>query len=141
MTTFVDANIILNYLVRATSPASQANAAACRALLERVRSGDAEITTSEAVLAEVVYVLSSPRQFALTPADISSRLKPIISLPGLKLPQKRRYLRTLDIYATHSQLDFEDALSVAYVERQQPPELYSYDRDFDRVNGIQRREP
>jgi predicted nucleic acid-binding protein len=99
------------------------------------------VTTSEAVLAEVVYVLVSPRQYGLSPAAAAARLKPLLSVPGLKLPNKHLYLRALDIFATHPGLDFEDTLSVAIVERTPPAELYSDDRDFDGVPGITRVEP
>jgi predicted nucleic acid-binding protein len=49
-------------------------------------------------------------------------------------------LRTLDLYAAYN-IDFEDALIVAQMERQNINELYSYDRGFDRVTGITRHEP
>jgi len=138
---FADTNIFLRYLVRPVTDADQARAAACRALIERVSTGEEEITTSEAVLAEIVYVLSSRRQYGLAPDKIVSRLKPIVMLPGLKITQKRLYLRALDIYASHADLDFEDAITIAIVERMEQSDLYSYDTDFDRVSGITRLEP
>ena len=61
-------------------------------------------------------------------------------MPGLKLPQRKVYLRALDLYATYS-IDFEDALIVAQMERQGITALYSYDRDFERVPGVTRLEP
>jgi predicted nucleic acid-binding protein len=138
---FVDTNIFLRYLVQPVTDIDRARAEACQALFERVGNGTEEITTSEVVLAEIAYVLSSPRQYGVTPAGIAARLKPIITLPGLKLPQKRLYLRALDIYASHTGLDFEDAVSAAIVEGMQPAELYSYDTDFDRVPSVTRVEP
>jgi len=39
------------------------------------------------------------------------------------------------------QLDFEDALVIAQMERQKITDLYSYDRGFDKVSGITRHEP
>jgi hypothetical protein len=57
------------------------------------------------------------------------------------LPNKRLYLRALDVFATHPGLGFEDAPPVAIVGRTPPAELYSYDRDFDGVPGITRIEP
>ena len=138
---FADTNIFLRYLVRPVTAIDQTRAEACRELFERVSAGTEEITTSESVLAEIVYVLSSPRQYGLAPADIVVRLKPLIALPGLKLHQKRLYLRALDIYASQTALDFEDAISAAIVERMTPAELYSYDADFDRVAGVKRVEP
>ncbi|HYI14220.1 MAG TPA: type II toxin-antitoxin system VapC family toxin [Thermomicrobiales bacterium] len=138
---FADTNIFLRYLVQPVTVADQSRSEACRALIERVEEGGEEITTSEAVLAEIVYVLGSPRQYGLVPADIVARLKPIIALPGLKIAQKRLYLRALDIYASQPPLDFEDAITAAIVERMEPSELYSYDTDFDRVPDVTRIEP
>lgn len=50
------------------------------------------------------------------------------------------YLRALDLYAIYP-LDFEDAIILARMERQKITELYSFDRGFDAVAGITRREP
>ncbi len=103
--------------------------------MQRVRAGE------EATISEVAYVLSSPRQYKLSHAEVSARLRPILLLRGLKLPNKRRLLRALDRYSTYSHLDFEDCLTVAQIEQQGIDTLASYDRGFDRVPGITRREP
>jgi predicted nucleic acid-binding protein len=50
------------------------------------------------------------------------------------------YLRALDLYATHP-IDFEDALTIAHMERQKIKEVYTYDREFDDVTTIKRLEP
>jgi predicted nucleic acid-binding protein len=136
-----DANIFLRHLVKPTTDLDRIKSEACRALFERLRDGSEEATTTEAVLAEVIFVLVSPRQYGLAPAEITARLKPLIALPGLKIPRKRLYLRALDLFSSHTRLDFEDALSAAIVERFDPPELYSYDTDFDRIPGVTRIEP
>jgi predicted nucleic acid-binding protein len=59
---------------------------------------------------------------------------------GLKLEHKRMFYRALDIYGSDPELDFEDAMAVAHVERQGLTEIVSYDRDFDRISGIHRTE-
>jgi predicted nucleic acid-binding protein len=38
-------------------------------------------------------------------------------------------------------LDFGDAMTVAIMERRDANDLYAYDRDFDRISGINRNEP
>jgi predicted nucleic acid-binding protein len=58
---FVDTNIFLGYLVEPVTEADKKKAAACRAFFERIIIGEEDITTSEAVLAEIAYVLGSPR--------------------------------------------------------------------------------
>lgn len=134
---FLDANVFLRYLV----PGDQAKTQACFALFQRVKAGEEIVTTSEAIVAEVVYVLRSRAHYGLPPVEISARLRPILTLRGLKLPQKRLYIRALDIYASSPFLDFEDALTVAHMERRGINEILSYDTDFDRVPGITRLEP
>ena len=47
----------------------------------------------------------------------------------------------MSAYASYPFLDFEDALSAAYMEKQEITEILSYDTDFDRVSGIVRKEP
>lgn len=133
---FLDANIFIRYL----TGDDQEKAQACLALLQRVEGGE-EATTSETIIAEVAYVLSSPRQYKLPHAEVSALLRPIILLRGLRLPDRRRLLRTLDLFRDHAHLDFEDCLTIAQVERQKIDALISYDRDFDRVSGITRVEP
>lgn len=62
--------------------------------------GDLAITTSEGVLVEAVYVLSSKALYNLPRSAIRTRLIGIITLQGLKLPRKRTYLHALDLYAS-----------------------------------------
>jgi predicted nucleic acid-binding protein len=134
---WLDTNVIIRYLTRD----DPVKAAAALVMFRRVASDDEQIRTCEAIISEVCYVLSARAHYNLTHAEIRARLVPIIALRGLKLPSKRLYLRALDIYAGDPALDFEDALSVAYMEREAIGEIYSWDTDFDRVPGVARVEP
>lgn len=135
---FLDANVILRYLTRD----DEAKAEACYALFQRLKLGEEDVFTCEAIVTEVVYVLSSPRSpYRLSHEEVRARLVPILTLRGLRLPQKRVYLRALDIYASSPSLDFEDTLAAAHMERRGIREILSYDRDFDNVQGVTRIEP
>ena len=135
---FLDTNVILRYL---TSD-DEAKAEACYQLFQRVKLGEEELFTCDAVVTEVAYVLSSPRApYRLSHEEVKARLLPILTLRSLRLPQKRVYLRALDLYASAPFLDFEDALAVAHMEHRGLTEIVSYDRDFDRVTGLRRIEP
>lgn len=134
---FVDTNVIIRYLVRD----DEAKAQRCYELLQRVRRGEERITTSGAVVCEAVYVLASRKTYGLGHADIRARLVPILSLPGFHISGKRDYMRALDLYAQWSWADFEDALTVALMEREGIEELLSYDRGFDAVELVRRSEP
>ena len=135
---FVDTNVFLRYL----TGDDEIKAQACYELFQRVNQGEEELFTCEAIVSEVVYVLSSTRApYRLSHDEIRARLVPILTLRGLRLPQKRVYLEALDLYASSPYLDFEDALAVAHMQRQGITEIVSYDRDFDRIAGIRRTEP
>lgn len=134
---FLDTNIILRYLTRD----DEVKAAACFALFQRVKQGKETIVTTEAIISEAVYVLSSRAHYHLGHAEIRDRLAPILTLRGLKLPKKQVYLRALDLYASYPTLDFEDVLSVAHMQNQGMTEILSYDTDFDRPPTVRRVEP
>ena len=135
---FLDTNVILRYLTRD----DEAKAKACFELFQRVKEGSEEVFTSEAIITEVVYVLSSKRgPYRLSHEEIRSILVPIITLRGLKLAHKRLYLRALERYVASPFLDIEDAVSIAHMERNSIREILSYDTDFDRIPNLKRVEP
>lgn len=133
---FIDTNIFIRHLTNDVPEKAQA----CLELFRKAQRGEVALTTTEAVIAEVVYILSSKRLYHLPREQIRKLLYPLLSLSGLKLAQRKVYLRALDLYATYP-LDFENAMIVAQMERQGVTDLYSYDRDFERVPGIARLEP
>ncbi len=134
---FVDTNVFLRHL----TGDDPKKARACFELLQKAERNKVSLTTSEAVIAEIVYVLSSSRQiYTLTREEIRARLYPLLSLPGLRITHRKVYLRALDLYASYP-LDFEDAVSIAQMERQKIKEIISYDQGFDRVPTAKRVEP
>ena len=135
---FLDTNVILRYLTRD----DEVKAQACYQLFDRASRGEEILITCEAIIAEVVYVLSSRSAgYRLNRHEIAARLFPILSLRGLRLPQKHLYINALNVYASSTTLDFEDALAIAHMQHQGITEILSYDNDFDDIASIQRLEP
>ncbi|MBM3130537.1 MAG: type II toxin-antitoxin system VapC family toxin [Chloroflexi bacterium] len=133
---FLDTNIILRYLTKD----DPVKAERCYELFQKVKRKEIQVVTSESVLAEVVYVLSSRALYNQPRENIRALLIPLVSWSGLKIAHRRAFLHALELYAT-TNLDFEDALSVAHMERLKINTILSYDEDFDRIKGIERREP
>lgn len=133
----IDTNIIIRYLTRD----DPAKAAACQRLFKEIRSGHLHADTTESVIAEVVYVLSSSKHYNLSHSDVVTHLAPVVQLRWLRVPRKRTLLHALALYKQYSHLDFEDCINVATVEHESGSELLSYDKGFDQVAGIMRREP
>ena len=136
MARFLDTNILLRYL---TGDDEQKASAAFNLLL-KVERGEEVVVTSDLVIAETVFTLQSPRGYGLSRELIRARLEPIITLRGLRLPHKCLYNRVFELYCEH-RISFVDAYNAAYMESRRITEIYSYDTDFDRVEGISRVEP
>ena len=134
---FLDANVFIRYLT-GDDPIKQG---ASRLLFERLDRDEEQLLTSEAVVAEIIYVLTSGAHYGLTREAAAQRLLPALRSPGLRIANKTVVLRALDVYEAHRRLDYEDALSVAHMESAGIDEIVSYDRGFDRVEGISRAEP
>jgi predicted nucleic acid-binding protein len=133
---FVDASVFIRYLT-SDNPDHSLRA---RAYLEDLEAGRVSSITREGVLVEVVFVLASKQLYNLPRATIADALGGIILLPGLHLPNKSVYIRALELYAQKN-LDFVDALNVAHMEHERVRTIVSFDRGYDLVESVRRREP
>lgn len=134
---FLDTNVFIRYLAWD----DLVKGAASQNLFEALAKGEDEVMCSESVVAEIMFVLTSNRHYGLTREDAAQRVQPILTAQGLHFPDKRAILRAMDLYSTYAFLDFEDALSVANMESARISDIVSYDRGFDRVDGVTRVEP
>ena len=133
---FIDTDVIIRFLT-GDDPEKQA---AATALFEQVEQGLLTIQAPDTVIADAVYVLSSPRLYHIVRSDIQEMLAVLVRLPQFHVQNRLSVLQALDIYAS-TKLDFGDALIIASMQQQGSQVLYSYDTDFDRITGITRREP
>jgi uncharacterized protein len=133
---FIDANIILRYLTKDDLQKGQK----CFDLFQKIKNNEIEVTTCEAVITEIVYVLSSKKLYNLARSEIYLMLLPILNLRGFKIPQKNLYMQALDLYASKN-IDFEDALIFAHMKKRKIGQIYSYDNDFESIEEIKRIEP
>jgi predicted nucleic acid-binding protein len=137
---FLDANFIIRALLDPPTAADRAMAEQANELLRLAADARRTVTTSEAVIAEVAHILSSPDVYRMPPGDMATTLKPVLALPGMLLASKYLYVRALDIWSSRPRLGFVDALTVAYAERGDV-ELATFDRDFEGLPGITRYQP
>jgi predicted nucleic acid-binding protein len=133
----LDTNLLIRYLtndipVRANAVAS---------LLAAVKAGAEQLYTTEVVVAEATFILSSKKTYNVSHAEIARLLSPILRLRGVTIPRKRVVIRALEIYGQNRKLDYSDALLVATAEQTGITTILSYDRDFDILPGIIRQEP
>jgi predicted nucleic acid-binding protein len=131
---FIDSNILLCQL-HGNHPEHSPKATA---LLARIERGEMEAQLSDMVVFETVFTLE--RSYKVPKVQIRDAILALLALPGIILQGKRRYIRIFELYVDHN-LPFGDAYIAAEMERFGATELYSFDREFNRVPGITRLEP
>jgi predicted nucleic acid-binding protein len=131
---FVDTNILLRYLTRDDEQKAQ------RALnlLVKVEQGEEKVVTSSLVFFETIFTLQ--HSYKVSRQQIRELILPIIALRGLQLPSKNVYYQAFDFYITKN-ISFADAYNAAYMLSEGISNIYSWDKDFDRIEGIVRLEP
>ena len=133
-TAYLDTNVILSYLL-GEPPATADAARMCLAAADR---GDVCLLITPTTLAEVVWVLSSayrePRH------EIASQVLTFISAQGISSENQDEITQALSLYRD-KKIDFADALLAARCLLSGLPVIYSFDRHFDRVPGLQRLVP
>jgi len=132
---FVDSSTFLRHLARAVTPQDGVNARRAAALFDAVADGAAEMTTSEAILAEVVYILWHPRHYGASRPIVTAALKALLLQQGCRLPEKRICLHALDVWEANPKLDFPDAIGAAYSELH-GHELATFDGALARTPGV-----
>src|SRR3972149_11922196 len=131
---FLDTNIFLRHLLQDHPEQSPR----CTAYLARIEQGHVKARIAETVVFETVFPLQ--RQYGHTKAAIRDNLLPLLELPGIVLPGKRRLRQAFDLYVDLN-LPFADAYYVALMRQLGLEEIVSFDGEFDRVPGLRRREP
>lgn len=133
---YVDTDVIVRLLTADDLKKQKASAS----LFEKASEGKIVLNAPITVVADTVFVLSSPRLYHLSRVQIRDMITPLLRIPNFKLDNKQIILNALDLYATAA-LDFGDALLIAFTQESEEKSIYSYDRDFDKIPNIKRLEP
>ena len=129
----IDANVIM-YAAGAEHPHKRPSVA----LLERVARGVVEATIDAAVLQEILHRYRAVGRWAdgRRVYDLTRRLFPsVVPVTAAVLDRARRLLDA------DRRILARDALHAAVVMSEGLEAVCSYDRDFDRIKGLVRREP
>jgi predicted nucleic acid-binding protein len=130
----VDANIFLRYLTEDVP--EQAEKA--RDLLERAERGEEDLVTTVLTIAEIVWVLESV--YELDRSSIRAKVVAILGLPGLTVEDQEVLLQAV-VWYEEKNVDFADCYSAAWMEHHGLEEVYTFDQDFDRFEGLTPRRP
>ena len=131
---FIDTNYFVRALTAPVTDEEERMAAAAVALFRNVSTGQVLATTSDAVIAEVAYVLTG-RGFQLTREDVASALERLFHLPGFKSEHVNTWTLALHLWLSRRSLSLVDALGAAYSMRE-GHELATFDRRLTRHPGL-----
>src|ERR1700692_3265088 len=98
---FIDTDVIIRFL---TGDDLEKQAAAA-SLFEQIEQGLLTVAAPDTVIADAVYVLSSPRLYHIARSDVREMLSSLVGLPHFRVQNHLCVLRALDLYAT-TKLDF-----------------------------------
>lgn len=129
----IDTNIIM-YAAGAPHP----HKAPSVRLLEQVAAGEVEATIDAEMLQEILHRYRAINRWddGKQVYDLTRRLFPTVIPVNAAILDRARHL--LDTDAT---IMARDALHAAVVLEERLDAVCSYDRDFDRIAGVVRREP
>lgn len=133
---YIDTDVLIRLLTGDDLGKQQASAL----LFQRVQDGNLTVAAPDTVIADAVYVLSSPRLYHVPRAEVAAMLTALVRLPGFRVDNRRVVLRALSLYSSVN-VDFGDAMIVAAMQLSGGTQLYFYDADFDGIQGVDRIEP
>ena len=100
-----------------------------QAFFRAAERGTLSYTTSEAIIAEAVWV--SSRRYGLDRTAVASRLVSLLELEGCAMPTRDMCIDALEVWATNRRVSFVDALAAGMAE-QPGNQLATLDRDLVR---------
>jgi len=131
---FLETNIFLRHLRQDHADFSPR----ATALFRRIEQGSLKVHTADTVVFETVFTLE--RVYKQSKAAIRDNFLPLIELPGIVLPGKRRFRKVFTYYIDKN-ISFADAYHAVLIETLRLQQIISFDRDFNRIPTLQRGEP
>lgn len=136
----VNAYIDTDVIIRLLTGDDEQKRKDAKFLFEQVAEEDLVLYAPDTVIADAVFVLSSPNLYRLPQTKIRDLLVVLLRLSNFKVQNKQVVIKALDLYAT-ANIDFGDAMLAVLTHESQEKLIYSYDHDFDKIPDIKRKEP
>ena len=133
---FIDTNVFLRYLTK-DDPTKAAN---CLALLKSASAGELKLYTTDLVIAELIWVLQSPKTYKLDPSEIYDIVMPLLTIKNLYFPCKNLFPDIMELFKTKG-IDYIDAYNSVIMRGRNIDTIYSYDKHFDQIPDVIRKEP
>lgn len=130
----VDTNVLLRLLTE--DDAGQTPAA--KLFFESVVAGKAKAYLTVATLLELVWTLES--YFQVPRRQVAEKLDLVLNTPNLAVENQVLVERCVEYYRS-SKADFADCYNASFAAIKGDGSVLSYDRHFDKLEGVRRVEP
>jgi len=131
----LDANIFLRALTITDDPELERMCGIGSELFRDIEAGEVEAMVSEAVLAEVAFVLTARAHYGLPVAEAAGMLAGLVQLRSLRVNDRQMVLHALALWSDRPKLGFVDALTATQARRLNV-DLATFDSDFEGIEGI-----
>jgi predicted nucleic acid-binding protein len=132
MIAYVDTNVLVRFITGQPLDLYEKSVA----LMKTVEEGDVTLRVDEIIAAEVVWVLKSVYKF--TAQEIAAACLEILTHDGIVVSDV--VISALALFGSQG-ISFRDALLAARMRQTGVTRVFSFDKHFDRIPGIERLEP
>ena len=135
---FVDASVFLYAYLRPTKkipPEIEALKRMARDIVKRISGGEEQVATSLIHISEIANILGARTNLETT-SDIISGLLDLSNLEIIE-PSKVLYESAVEDSRSYN-IGVNDALAFILMKREGISEVYSFDKDFDKIRDLKR---
>ncbi|GAJ19522.1 unnamed protein product [marine sediment metagenome] len=131
---FLDTNIFLRFFLKENELVFRR----LEKLFSEIILGNIIGVANAMIIAEVVWVLS--RSYKWNKEKICDNIEFILITPNIRFKDKTILVNAISIYKEKN-IGFIDAYNYSYMKANGINEIYSFDRDFDKLKDLKRLEP
>ena len=129
----VDTNIFIRFFLNDEPKLS----VTAKEIIEGCVAGKYSLAVLPAIFLEIVWLLKS--FYKLPKDEIINKIESMFQIPNLKFIDEKLVLATVEVFKKYN-VDFVDAFVFANMDGLKIKEIFSFDRDFDKIKGIKRLE-
>jgi predicted nucleic acid-binding protein len=130
----IDTNVLIRYFAQD----DPARAERGRLLLERIERGSERAALSHLGVFEVVFLLQ--KTYRVPRRQIRELMTSLLTTRNVDVPDRGDLLEALQLFEELN-ISYADAYNAVYMRRHGMTEIYSWDKEFDRVPWLRRLEP
>lgn len=131
---FIDTNIFLRYFEREDELAYRKT----EMLFTEIVNGNITGISTSLVIAEVIWVLE--KFYGWHKEEICNNIELILKTPNIRFVERNILIEAINLYKEKN-ISFIDAYNYFFMKANGVDEIYSFDKDFDRLPDIKRLKP